>query len=82
MREWDAYLSSNFSSTVGCRMPKTPMTDSCPPMRRCIDAAWPAKKVGSKSLTLVWSPGPRYVRFPSFPSLNFVDILRIEGRFH
>lgn len=37
------YLSSNFSRTVGCRIPKVPMFCSFPAMRTWIDAAWPGK---------------------------------------
>ena len=41
------YFSSNLASTVGCNMPKTPMTCSLPPIRKWMAAAWPGKKVGS-----------------------------------
>lgn len=44
------YFSSKLSRTVGCRIPKTPMTASLLPRRRCMAAAWPGKKVGSMDL--------------------------------
>lgn len=33
------YLSSYFSNTVGCKIPKAPMTWSLPAIRRWMDAA-------------------------------------------
>ena len=34
-----AYLKSKLSSTVGCNIPKTPITFSMPPIFKCIAAA-------------------------------------------
>lgn len=36
-------LKSKFSRTVGCNIPKVPMTLSFPSIRKCTEAAWPGK---------------------------------------
>jgi hypothetical protein len=41
------YGSSNFPSTLGCRIPKTPIVWFLPPRLSLIAAAWPGRKVGS-----------------------------------
>jgi hypothetical protein len=44
------YGSSNLPSTLGCKIPKTPIVWFLPPRLSLIAAAWPGRKVGSVNM--------------------------------